>query len=261
ALGALVHSAPVDHLVWELDQPAGGPEAGGRTPGAGGRAHAEGLYELLDRLRAGHPGLTVESCAAGARVDLGLLARTDRLDPSGNTDPLDRLHIQHGFSQLHPARVMASLVTGSPAPGPNHRRSPLRFRFVSAMAGALGIGADLLEPGPEERAEAASWIALYKAVRPVVHHGALHRLRAPGDGGLTAVQYVHGADTVVLAWLPAQAFGTPVPPLRLRGLDRGARYRDVTTGVVQRGAVLAERGLRTTLSGDLDAAVFHLRRV
>jgi alpha-galactosidase len=31
--------------------------------------------------------------------------------------------------------------------------------------------------------------------------------------------------------------------------------------VVSRGAVLAERGLRTTLSGGLDAAVFHLRRV
>ena len=86
-------------------------------------------------------------------------------------------------------------------------------------------------------------------------------LRPPGAGGLTAVQYVHGPDTVVLAWLPAQEFGTPPPPLRLRGLDRDAAYRDMATGVVQRGAVLAERGLRTTLSGDLDAAVFHLRRV
>ncbi|MFI0899128.1 alpha-galactosidase [Streptomyces sp. NPDC020983] len=262
AVGALLHSAPVDHLVWDLDaHPAAADGAEASAPGAGWGARTAGLYALLDRVRAEHPGLTVESCASGTRVDLGILARTDRLGTSDNTDPLDRLPIQHGFGQLHPARVMATLVTGGPAPGLNHRRSSLRFRFVSAMAGALGIGADLLELGPEERAEAASWIALYRAVRPVVQFGQLYRLRPPGGGGLTAVQYVRGPETAVLAWLPAQGFGTPVPPLRLRGLDRGARYRDVTTGVVQRGAVLAERGLRTTLSGDLDAAVFHLRRI
>ncbi|WP_031517977.1 alpha-galactosidase [Streptomyces sp. NRRL F-5123] len=264
AIGALLHSAPVDHLVWDLDRhPADGDGEEERSPGtgAGPGARTAGLYALIDRVRAEHPGLTVESCASGTRVDLGMLARTDRLGTSDNTDPLDRLAVQHGFGQLHPARVMATLVTGGPAPGLNHRRSSLRFRFVSAMAGALGIGADLLELGPEERAEAASWIALYQQVRPVVQFGELYRLRPPGSGGLTAVQYVRGPETAVLAWLPAQGFGAPVPPLRLRGLDRDACYRDVTTGVVQRGAVLAERGLRTTLSGDLDAAVFHLRRV
>ncbi|MFI0719175.1 alpha-galactosidase [Streptomyces sp. NPDC021224] len=263
AIGALLHSAPVDHLVWDLDRHPAAAHAGERSPAAAGdqRARTAGLYALLDRVRAEHPGLTVESCASGTRVDLGILARTDRLGTSDNTDPLDRLTVQHGFGQLHPARVMATLVTGGSAPGLNHRRSSLRFRFVSAMAGALGIGADLLELGPEERAEAASWIALHQQVRPVVQFGELYRLRPPGGGGLTAVQFVRGPETVVLAWLPAQGFGVPVPPLRLRGLDRDARYRDVTTGVVQRGAVLAERGLRTTLSGDLDAAVFHLRRV
>lgn len=81
-----------------------------------------------------------------------------------------------------------------------------------------------------------------------MQYGALYRLRPPGEGGLSAVQFVHGPDTVVPAWLPAQSFGVPVPPLRLRGLDRDASYRVVTSGVVQRGAVPAERGLRTTLA-------------
>jgi alpha-galactosidase len=52
-----------------------------------------------------------------------------------------------------------------------------------------------------------------------------------------------------------------VPPLRLRGLDPAARRRDVVTGVTRRGAVLAERGPRTTPGGDLDTVVFPLRRV
>lgn len=243
-LAALLRSAPVDHLAWDAAHPA----------------DAEGRYAVLDRLRAAHPHLTVESSAAGL-ADLGLLARAHPAAASGSDDPLDRLHLQYGFGQLHPAAATSTWVADSPTPGLNHRRSSLRFRFVSAMTGALGISGDLLEWGAEERAEAASWTALYKTVRPVVQLGDLHRLRPPGAGGLTAVQYVHGPDTVVLAWLPAQEFGTPPPPLRLRGLDRDASYRDMATGVVQRGAVLAERGLRTTLGGDLDAAVFHLRRV
>ncbi|CAG7652983.1 Alpha-galactosidase [Actinacidiphila bryophytorum] len=262
-LDALLHSAPVDYLKWDFNRCFTDPGwPGERYPERLWTAHVEGLYELVDRLRAAHPGLAVESCSGGGgRVDLGILARTDQVWTSDNTDPLDRLHIQHGFSQLHPARVMAAWVTDSPSPMLNHRRSSLRFRFVSAMAGVLGVGGDLLDWSAEERAEAASWVALYKTIRPVVQQGDLYRLRPPDGGGLSAVQYVHGADTVVLAWLPAQAFGAPVPPLRLRGLDRDAAYRDVTTGVVQRGAVLAERGLRTTLAGDLDAAVFHLRRL
>jgi alpha-galactosidase len=262
-LDTLLHSAPVDYVKWDFNRSFTDPGwPGERYPQRLWTAHVDGLYALLDRLRAAHPEVAFESCAGGGgRVDLGILARTDQVWTSDNTDPLDRLRIQHGFSQLYPARVMAAWVTGSPSPLLNHRSSSLRFRFVSAMAGVLGIGGDLLEWSEDERAEAASWVSLYKTVRPVVQCGDLYRLRPPGDGGLSAVQYVHGADTVVLAWLHSQSFGEPVPPLRLRGLDRTAAYRDVTTGVVQRGAVLAERGLRTTLAGDLDAAVFHLRRL
>jgi alpha-galactosidase len=262
-LDALLRGAPVDFVTWDFNRAlsdAGRPGDG--YPPRLWTAHVHGLYELIDRLRAAHPEVAFETCSGGGgRVDLGILARTDQVRTSDNTDPLDRLVIQHGFGQLHPARVMSAWVTDSPDPLLNHRASSLRFRFVSAMAGVLGIGGDLLEWSEEERTEAASWVALYKTVRPVVQHGDLYRLRPPGDGGLSAVQYLHGDDTVVLAWLQAQSFGEPVPPLRLRGLDPAASYRDVVTGVVQRGAVLAERGLRTTLAGDLDAAVFHLRRV
>ncbi|CAM5403812.1 Alpha-galactosidase OS=Streptomyces violarus OX=67380 GN=FHS41_000994 PE=3 SV=1 [Streptomyces violarus] len=84
---------------------------------------------------------------------------------SDNTDPLDRLAIQHGFSQIHPARVMAAWVTDSPNAMLNQRASSLRFRFVSAMAGVLGVGGDLTKWTEEELAEARDWVALYKEIR------------------------------------------------------------------------------------------------
>ncbi|MGW1025752.1 alpha-galactosidase [Streptomyces sp. NPDC002577] len=261
-LDTLLGSAPIDYVKWDFNRcftDAGWP--GERYPQRLWNDHVHALYELLDRLRAAHPGVAFESCSGGGgRIDLGIMARTDQVWTSDNTDPLDRLAIQHGFSQVHPARVMAAWVTDSPNVQLNDRVSSLRFRFVSSMAGVLGVGGDLTEWSDEELAEARRWVDLYKEIRPVVQRGDLYRLRPP-EGGLSAVQYVRGDESVVLAWLQAQRYGEAPPAVRLRGLDPAASYECLETGTVHRGAVLLHHGLRTGLHGDLDAAFFRLRRI
>ncbi|WBO69138.1 alpha-galactosidase [Streptomyces camelliae] len=261
-LDTLLSSAPIDYVKWDFNRcftDAGWP--GEPYPQRLWVDHVRALYALLDRLRAAHPQVAFESCSGGGgRIDLGVLGRTDQVWTSDNTDPLDRLAIQHGFTQIHPARVMAAWVTDSPNIQLNGRVSSLRFRFVSAMAGVLGVGGDLTEWSAEELAEARGWVDLYKEIRPVVQHGELYRLRPPA-GGLSAVQYVRGEEAVVLAWLQAQSYGEPVPALRLRGLDPTASYECRETGEVHRGAVLLHHGLRTGLKGDLDATVLRLRRI
>ncbi|WP_369174029.1 alpha-galactosidase [Streptomyces sp. R28] len=261
-LDGLLSSAPIDYVKWDFNRcftDAGWP--GEPYPQRLWVDHVRALYRLLDRLRAAHPGVAFESCSGGGgRIDLGVLSRTDQVWTSDNTDPLDRLAIQHGFSQIHPARVMAAWVTDSPNAMLNHRASSLRFRFVSAMAGVLGVGGDLTQWSEDELAEAGKWVTLYKEIRPVVQRGDLYRLRPP-RGGLSAVQYVLGDETVVLAWLQAQSYGEPVPALRLRALDPTASYECLETGEIHRGAVLEHHGLRTGLRGDLDATVIRLRRI
>jgi alpha-galactosidase len=261
-LDGLLCSAPIDYVKWDFNRcftDAGWP--GEPYPQRLWVDHVRALYRLLDRLRAAHPGVAFESCSGGGgRIDLGVLSRTDQVWTSDNTDPLDRLAIQHGFSQIHPARVMAAWVTDSPNAMLNHRASSLRFRFVSAMAGVLGVGGDLTRWSEDELAEAGKWVTLYKEIRPVVQRGDLYRLRPP-RGGLSAVQYALGDETVVLAWLQAQSYGEPVPALRLRALDPTASYECLETGEIHRGAVLEHHGLRTGLRGDLDATVIRLRRI
>ncbi|GGW99616.1 alpha-galactosidase [Streptomyces chartreusis] len=261
-LDGLLSSAPIDYVKWDFNRcfsDAGWP--GEAYPQRLWVDHVRALYDLLDRLRAAHPGVAFESCSGGGgRIDLGVLGRTDQVWTSDNTDPLDRLAIQHGFSQIHPARAMAAWVTDSPNAMLNHRASSLRFRFVSAMAGVLGVGGDLARWTEEELAEAGEWVTLYKEIRPLVQRGDLYRLRPP-RGGLSAVQYVLGGETVVLAWLQAQSYGEPLPALRLRGLDPTAAYQCLETGEIHRGAVLVHHGLRAGLKGDLDAAVIRLRRI
>ncbi|MET7697320.1 alpha-galactosidase [Streptomyces sp. NPDC005485] len=260
-LDSMLSSAPIDYVKWDFNRcftDAGWP--GDPYPQRLWVDHVQALYALLDRLRAAHPGVAFESCSGGGgRIDLGIMARTDQVWTSDNTDPLDRLAIQHGFSQIHPSRVMAAWVTDSPNTQLNGRVSTLRFRFVSAMAGVLGVGGDLTEWSEEELGEAREWVELYKEIRPVVQRGDLYRLRPP-EGGLSAVQYVHGDEVVVLAWLQAQRHGEPVAPLRLRGLGPEDAYECRETGETHRGAVLLHHGLRTKLRGDLDATVIRLRR-
>ncbi|MEV0182751.1 alpha-galactosidase [Streptomyces sp. NPDC050625] len=261
-LDGLLSSAPVDYVKWDFNRcftDAGWP--GEPYPQRLWVDHVRALYALLDRLRAAHPGVAFESCSGGGgRIDLGVMSRTDQVWTSDNTDPLDRLRIQHGFSQIHPARIMAAWVTDSPNTQLNGRVSSLRLRFVSSMAGVLGVGGDLAMWTEEELAEAKEWVELYKGIRPVVQRGEQYRLRPP-EGGLSAVQYVLGDETVVLACLQAQHYGEPAPALRLRGLDPAAAYECRETGEVHRGAVLLHHGLRTGLRGDLDAAVFRLRQI
>ncbi|MEV6174265.1 alpha-galactosidase [Streptomyces sp. NPDC051954] len=261
-LDTLLSSAPIDYVKWDFNRcftDAGWP--GEAYPQRLWVDHVHALYRLLDRLREAHPGVAFESCSGGGgRIDLGIMSRTDQMWTSDNTDPLDRLAIQHGFSQIHPARVMAAWVTDSPNTQLNGRVSSLRFRFVSAMAGVLGVGGDLTKWTDEELAEARDWVGLYKEIRPLVQRGDLYRLRPP-QGGSSAVQYVLGDETVVIAWLQSQHYGEPVPALRLRGLDPTASYECRETGEVHRGAVLLHHGLPTGLRGDLDATVLRLRRI
>jgi alpha-galactosidase len=156
---------------------------------------------------------------------------------------------------------MAAWVTDSPNEQLNGRISSLRFRFVSAMAGVLGVGGDLREWSEAELAEAREWVELYKRIRPVVQHGELYRLRSPEGGGLRAIQYVRDGEIVVFAWLDAQKYGEPQKALRLKGLDPSASYRNVATGEIYRGAVLLHHGLRTGLKGDLDAEIFQFGQI
>jgi len=260
-LDALVSENDVDFLKWDANRPfteAGWP--GHTDPDRVWIEHTRSVYRIIDRLRADHPGLRIEACAGGGgRADLGILARTDQVWTSDNTDPVDRIGIQHGFGQLFPAQVMGAWATDSPNTT-TARAMPLRFRFHVAMAGALGVGGDLTAWTEDELKEAEELIAAYKRIRDVVQHGRAYRLR--GDGALTAVEYAHEDQHVVLAWCPSRPYGHEPAALPLTAIQPGAFYRDQDTGATYPGAVLLQSGLPLDLPpGDYASALVHLVRI
>lgn len=254
----------ISFVKWDMNRPfteAGWP-AEQANPDRLWLDHVHNLYRVFDRLRAAHPDVAFESCSGGGgRVDLGVLARTDQVWTSDNTDASDRLVIQHGFSQVYPARVMTCWVTDVPN-FLTDRSVSLRYRFHAAMCGVLGVGGDLSSWSEEELAEAADLVATYKRVRPVVQHGVQYRL-SPPDTGVTVVQYVaaDGAETVVFAFLEADRYGQRPAPVRLAGLDPDARYAyPGADGRALTGAALAGYGLPLDLTGNNASELHHLVR-
>ncbi|MFF1704276.1 alpha-galactosidase [Streptomyces sp. NPDC058252] len=264
-LTGLVGEYGIDFLKWDMNRAfseAGWP---GRQDGADrlGPQYVRNLYDVIDRLRADHPALRIESCSGGGgRVDLGILSRTDQAWASDNTDAADRMGIQHGYGQVYPARTMGSWVTDVPNQLTG-RTVPLRFRFHVSMAGALGIGGDLTRWSEEELREGADLVAEYKKVRHLVQHGRLDRLSPPSADTGSVVQYTapDASETLLLAYRRVGRHGAPVLPVRLRGLTSGARYRDSRTGAVHHATVLGAYGFHPDLPpGDWSSTAVHLVR-
>jgi alpha-galactosidase len=230
--------------------------------------YVRNLYEIFDRLRAKHPNLEIESCSGGGgRVDLGILQRVDEVWPSDNTDAFDRLRIQEGFGQAYPAKIMSAWVTD--VPNMNTRSTPLAFRFLTAMQGALGIGSNLNKFSEQDSTLASNMIAAYKRIRATVQTGDLYRIASPRKSDVTVNEYVagDGRQAVVFALRHEQQYNTAAAVIRLRGLAERATYKleSVNNKLVERqtqlsGAYLMNVGINVNLRGDFDATAVILDR-
>ncbi|MFM7402914.1 MAG: alpha-galactosidase, partial [Erythrobacter sp.] len=99
-LDALLGAHPIVYLKWDHNRdlfPADGKRM----------VQTLGFYVLLDRLRAAHPKVEIESCSAGGgRIDYGVLSRVHRVWPSDNNDAIERLRIIPAWSQFLPLEVL-----------------------------------------------------------------------------------------------------------------------------------------------------------
>ena len=190
------------------------------------QAHVAGVYEMMDRLRHKYPQLSIQSCSGGGgRIDAGILARTDQVWTSDNTDALTRVAIQEGFSLAYPARAMEAWVTHRQ----NHQTARIletSTRFHVAMRGVLGIGSNLNELDGRDLQEYRRFITFYKQMRHVVQNGDLYRLQRLEEFGTSVVQYVlpDGREAVYSVVVVDHKIGQfrPAPPLKQ--LNSSATY-------------------------------------
>ncbi|MEJ3405734.1 alpha-galactosidase [Rathayibacter sp. YIM 133350] len=221
---ALLSEYPIRYLKWDHNRDLLRSDAHRQTAA---------FYRLLDAVRSAHPDVEIESCASGgARIDLGVLERVERVWASDSNDPLVRQRVQRYTTLVVPPEYVGSHL-GAARAHTSGRTSPLAFRMITALFGSAGIEWNLAEAGPEERASITSWIALYKRERALLHSGTVVR----GDLADPSL-LLHGVvDTearrglYAFVALDSTASAAP-PPVRLPGLapERSYRVRRVEIG-------------------------------
>ncbi|GCE22883.1 alpha-galactosidase [Dictyobacter kobayashii] len=276
-LDKLIGDHNVSFIKWDMNRPIsepGWPEyvAAGNNGREVWVRHVEGVYTIMDTLRARHPNLSIESCSSGgSRADLGILERTDQVWSSDNTHPDARLFIQEGISHILPGRVMGDWVTDTPSDRV-WNEIPLSYRFHVAMMGMLGIGGHLMHWSKEDLAEAKRWIAVYKQIRPIVQDGEQSWLISPTatEGNWAAVESLttDASEAVVFAFRRTNPFWEVAPRLRLQGLQPTARYSVQSLGQTDNetqeysGAALMNQGIALPLGRSSYAScILHLRLI
>jgi alpha-galactosidase len=270
-LDRLVSENDIAFLKWDVNRRWTEPGWAGKSPGDQQRLYVDyvrNLYAILDELRRRHPALEIEGCAGGGgRVDLGMMARVDQVWTSDNTDPSDRLAIQDGFTHAYAPAVMMAWVTDSPN-WANTRVTSLDYRFLSAMQGGLGIGANLLKWQAEDVVTARKWVAAYKTIRSTIQRGQLYRLVSPDASASTSATMYVAPDqrqAVLFQMLHSSMWRDNPGAILPLGLAAERRYSVRMLGggalpagvpAVASGAWWMTQGLRSPLKGDFVGAAF-----
>ena len=147
--------------------------------------YVRGLYRVLDRVKAKYPDLYMMMCSGGGgRSDVVGLSYFTEFWCSDNTDPIERLFIQWGYSQFMPAKAMCAHVTEW------NRRTSIKFRVDVAFQGKLGFDIGLKGLSDDDRTYCREAIKEYKRLKDVIWSPNLYRLVSPYEGQHCVLQRV-----------------------------------------------------------------------
>ena len=242
----------IKYIKWDMNRPFS--ETGAENlncPKMLYYLHTEAVYDIVDRLKEKHCDVQFEACASGGgRADLGALSHFDQCWTSDNTDGIDRMTIQHGYSLLRPIKAMRAWVTD--IAGIN-KPCTLDFRFNIAMQGALGLGGNLMKYSDDDKEISKKNITLYKAIRHTVQFGDLYRVSNPDENEVLINIYVERDKSSAVAFIASR--GTRFFKKRINilfdGLEKDTKYRFTFQNreYIKSGAYMANVGIPAHIHG------------
>ncbi|MCW3796904.1 alpha-galactosidase [Sphingomonas sp. BN140010] len=222
-LDTLLRNHGIAYLKWDHNRDLFPAISGGESA-----AHRQtlGFYEVVDRLRALHPRVEIESCASGGgRVDFGMMTRAARFWASDNTDAVERLRIQRAMSLFYPLQMIGSHVGAAPNPTTG-RSLDMAFRARVAMFAHFGVEADPEELSDHDRATLKAHAALYKKWRGLLHSGdTFYGSCADPDITIMTVSAPDRSQALTLVARATQSGAAIAPAIHIPGLNPTWRYR------------------------------------
>lgn len=230
--------------------------------------HARGVENVMRRVAESYPGVEMMLCSGGGgRCDYGALKYFTEFWPSDNTDPVERLFIQWGFSQFFPAKTMCAHVTSW------NRDASVKFRTDVASMCKLGFDIGLKNLSAEETEYCRLAVKNWKQLSGCIMDGDQYRLVSPYEGNHMAVGYVNKTrdKAVLFAYDIYPRFNEKIVSVRLQGLDPdrqyrveeinlmpGTRSRFAGNGQTYSGDYLMKVGLNVLTTQKLHSSVFRL---
>ena len=208
--------------------------------------YVKGLYKVLDRIKAKYPNLPMMLCAGGSgRSDYEALKYFTEFWPSDNTDPIERLFIQWGFSQVFPSKTLCAHVTTW------NKDASIKFRTDVAMMCKLGFDIKMSDLNQNEQMYCRQAVSEYNRLKPVILEGDLYRLVSPYGSNHTSSMYVNKDknQAVVFAFDVYPRYGEHILPVRLQGLEANKMYQVKEINLMP-GASSSVNGNGQTFSGE-----------
>lgn len=183
--------------------------------------HVRGIYEVMKRVKENYGHVPMMLCSGGgARCDYEALKYFTEFWCSDNTDPVERVYIQWGFSHFFPTKAMCAHVTSW------NEQASVKFRTDVASMCKLGFDLGLHKLNGEELEYCRQAIQNWNRLKPVILDGQQYRLLSPYESNHMAVNYVNADQTqaVLFAYDVYPRFKEKLFPVKLQGLDPNKRY-------------------------------------
>jgi len=232
--------------------------------------YVEGFYKVLDRFRKEFPLLEMMLCSGGGgRADYGALKYFQEFWPSDNTDGLQRIFIQWGYSYFFPVATLCNHVTLG-------GDETLKFKIDVAMTGKLGFDIPVNRLSGKEISFCHKAVENYDRLQSTISYGSLYRLIAPYDNNSTAQMYVSDdkKKAVLFAYNLYTKSGDTFSKLKAEGLDSSKKYfvkeinaddenKSYFKGIdkAYSGDFLMKEGIEWYLRGSLKSSVLEITAV
>lgn len=229
--------------------------------------YTRSLYKVLDRIREKYPHVPMMLCSGGGgRTDYGMLKYFTEFWPSDDTEPVERVYIQWGYSYFFPSLLLCNHIT-------SWGKETLKYKTDVAMMGKMGYDMNIHHLTTDELTFSQQVVKAYKRISPVIWQGDLYRLISPYDEHRAVLMYVNKnkSQSILFAYNLHSRFQEKFLPVQLKGLDPQKQYKITeinlmpgkqsgfqVNGNTYSGEYLMKAGINVSTDQELTSAVFEI---